>query len=171
MSMHSTDASASIPDDFDGFLLDAIPITDGIWSLYGIDDDQPVDAWSSFHATQGGGPSGAHARRARRMGSQGASPRVPSPDHRLGLEDAGVRRLIPARLRLGMIFAEDVLGRYDTLIGRGQEAVNARVERVRIRSPQYRGRPVTMRPATSRNPWPLPNTGQGSVLGRGIRVT
>ncbi len=57
------------------------------------------------------------------------------------------------------------------LIGRGQEAVNARVERVRIRSPQYRGRPVTMRPATSRNPWPLPNTGQGSVLGRGIRVT
>lgn len=52
MSMHSTDASASIPDDFDGFLLDAIPITDGIWSLYGIDDDQPVDAWSSFHATR-----------------------------------------------------------------------------------------------------------------------
>jgi len=52
MSMHSTDASASIPDDFDGFLLDAIPVTDGIWSLYGIDDDQPVDAWSSFHATR-----------------------------------------------------------------------------------------------------------------------
>ena len=52
MSMHSTDASVSIPDDFDGFLLDAIPITDGIWSLYGIDDDRPVDAWSSFHATR-----------------------------------------------------------------------------------------------------------------------
>ena len=52
MSMHSTDASVSIPDDFDGFLLDAIPIADGIWSLYGIDDDRPVDAWSSFHATR-----------------------------------------------------------------------------------------------------------------------
>lgn len=51
-----------------------------------------------------------------------------------------------------MILAEDVLGPYDTLIGRGQEAVNALVERVRIRSPQYRGRPVTMRPAKSRNP-------------------
>jgi len=70
-----------------------------------------------------------------------------------------------------MIFAEDVLGRYDSLICRGQEAVNALVERVRVRLPQYRGRPVTMRPAKSRNPWPLPNTDYGSVLGRGIRVT
>ena len=52
MSMHSTDASVSIPEDIDGFLLDAIPTNDGIWSLYGFDDDRPMDAWSSFHATR-----------------------------------------------------------------------------------------------------------------------
>lgn len=52
MSMHSTDASVSLPDDIDAFLLDAIPTNDGIWSLYGIDDDRPVDAWSSHHATR-----------------------------------------------------------------------------------------------------------------------
>jgi hypothetical protein len=52
MSMHGTDGALSIPDDFDGFLLDAIPTTDGIWALYGIDDDRPVDAWSSYHAAR-----------------------------------------------------------------------------------------------------------------------
>lgn len=52
MSMHSTDGPVSIPEDIDGFLLDAIPTTDGIWALYGFDDDRPVDAWSSFHAAR-----------------------------------------------------------------------------------------------------------------------
>ena len=52
MSMHSTDGALSIPEDFDGFLLEAIPTTDGIWALYGIDDDRPVNAWSSYHATR-----------------------------------------------------------------------------------------------------------------------
>lgn len=50
MSSHSADVS--IPEDIDGFLLDAIPTTDGVWSLYGIDDDRPVNAWSSYHATR-----------------------------------------------------------------------------------------------------------------------
>lgn len=52
MSMNSTDVALSVPEDIDGFLLDAIPTTDGIWSLYGIDDDRPIDAWSSFHAAR-----------------------------------------------------------------------------------------------------------------------
>ncbi len=43
-------ASTTVPEDFDGFLLDYIPVTDGIWSLYGIDDDRPVAMWSRAHA-------------------------------------------------------------------------------------------------------------------------
>lgn len=50
MSMPSTDATPAIPEDFDGFLLEAIPTTDGVWALYGIDDDRPMSAWSSDHA-------------------------------------------------------------------------------------------------------------------------
>jgi hypothetical protein len=52
MSMHNPDVSVAIPEDFDAFLLDAIPTTDGVWALYGIDDDRPIDAWSSHHATR-----------------------------------------------------------------------------------------------------------------------
>ena len=52
MSMPSTDATSAIPEDFDGFLLDAIPTTDGVWALYGIDDDRPLAAWSSYHAAR-----------------------------------------------------------------------------------------------------------------------
>lgn len=52
MSMHSSDVPHALPEDIDGFLLDAIPLNDGVWSLYGIDDDRPVDAWSSYHATR-----------------------------------------------------------------------------------------------------------------------
>ena len=40
----------TVPEDFDGFLLDSIPVHDGVWSLYGIDDDRPVAAWSRPHA-------------------------------------------------------------------------------------------------------------------------
>jgi hypothetical protein len=43
-------ATTTVPEDFDGFLLDFIPVHDGIWSLYGIDDDRPVAAWSRAHA-------------------------------------------------------------------------------------------------------------------------
>lgn len=43
-------ASTTVPEDFDGFLLDFIPLNDGVWSLYGIDDDRPVAAWSRYHA-------------------------------------------------------------------------------------------------------------------------
>jgi hypothetical protein len=46
--MHS--ATTTVPEDFDGFLLDYIPVHDGIWSLYGIDDDRPLAAWSRPHA-------------------------------------------------------------------------------------------------------------------------
>ena len=35
--------------DIDGWLLDFIPTTDGIWSLYGFDDDRPMAAWSGPH--------------------------------------------------------------------------------------------------------------------------
>jgi hypothetical protein len=52
MSMHSPDASVSIPDDIDAILVDAIPTNDGIWALYGFDDDRPINAWSSYHATR-----------------------------------------------------------------------------------------------------------------------
>ncbi len=52
MSMPSTDATYAIPEDLDGFLLDAIPTTDGVWALYGIDDDRPMAAWSSYHAAR-----------------------------------------------------------------------------------------------------------------------
>jgi hypothetical protein len=45
--MHS---ATTVPEDFDGFLLDYIPVHDGIWSLYGIDDDRPLAAWSRPHA-------------------------------------------------------------------------------------------------------------------------
>ncbi|WP_310570220.1 hypothetical protein [Gemmatimonas sp.] len=45
--MHST---TTVPEDFDGFLLDSIPVHDGIWSLYGIDDDRPIAMWSRPHA-------------------------------------------------------------------------------------------------------------------------
>jgi hypothetical protein len=35
--------------DLDAWLLDTIPTTDGIWSLYGIDDDRPMATWSGPH--------------------------------------------------------------------------------------------------------------------------
>ena len=54
--MHST--STTVPEDFDGFLLDSIPVHDGVWSLSGIDDDRPLSAWSRPHA----------ARYAQRLG-------------------------------------------------------------------------------------------------------
>lgn len=43
-------ATTTVPEDFDGFLLDFIPVHDGIWSLSGIDDDRPIAAWSRPHA-------------------------------------------------------------------------------------------------------------------------
>jgi hypothetical protein len=49
--MHSTD-TISIPDDIDAILVDSVPINDGIWAWYGFDDDRPLAAWSSFHATR-----------------------------------------------------------------------------------------------------------------------
>jgi hypothetical protein len=52
MNMNSSDVSLSLPEDLDGFVLDSIPVNDGIWALYGIDDDRPVDAWSSYHAAR-----------------------------------------------------------------------------------------------------------------------
>ena len=42
--------TTTVPEDFDGFLVDYIPVHDGIWSLYGIDDDRPVAMWSRPHA-------------------------------------------------------------------------------------------------------------------------
>jgi len=57
------------------------------------------------------------------------------------------------RVRMGMIFAEDVVGPNGiTLIGRGQEVTDALLERVRLLPPLYRGRPVRMLQAKSRNP-------------------
>lgn len=35
--------------DLDGWLLESIPTNDGIWSLYGFDDDRPMAAWSGPH--------------------------------------------------------------------------------------------------------------------------
>jgi hypothetical protein len=49
--MNSTD-TISIPDDIDAILVDSIPVNDGIWAWYGFDDDRPLAAWSSFHATR-----------------------------------------------------------------------------------------------------------------------
>lgn len=43
-------STTDVPEDFDGFLLDYIPVHDGIWSLYGIDDDRPMATWSRPHA-------------------------------------------------------------------------------------------------------------------------
>lgn len=43
-------ATPTVPEDFDGFFLDFIPVHDGIWSLSGIDDDRPIAAWSRPHA-------------------------------------------------------------------------------------------------------------------------
>lgn len=40
----------NVPEDIDGFVLDSIPVHDGVWSLAGIDDDRPVAAWSRPHA-------------------------------------------------------------------------------------------------------------------------
>jgi len=42
----------SLPDDIDAILVDSIPVNDGIWAWYGFDDDRPLAAWSSFHATR-----------------------------------------------------------------------------------------------------------------------
>lgn len=42
--------TTTAPEDFDGFLLDFIPLHDGVWSLTGIDDDRPVAMWSRPHA-------------------------------------------------------------------------------------------------------------------------
>jgi len=47
--MHSDATTSYVPEDFDGFLLDAIPLRDGVWSLYGIDDDRKIAAWSRPH--------------------------------------------------------------------------------------------------------------------------
>ncbi|AMW05476.1 hypothetical protein [Gemmatimonas phototrophica] len=52
MNMHSSDATVSIPDDIDLILVDSVPVNDGIWAWYGIDDDRPMAAWSRFHATR-----------------------------------------------------------------------------------------------------------------------
>ncbi len=49
---YHADGTVRVPEDFDGFLLDAIPTSDGLWSLAGIDDDRPVAVWSSYHAVR-----------------------------------------------------------------------------------------------------------------------
>lgn len=38
--------------DIDAILLDSFTTHDGIWGLYGIDDDRPVAMWSGFHAVR-----------------------------------------------------------------------------------------------------------------------
>ena len=60
-------ATPTVPEDFDGFLLDFIPVHDGIWSLSGIDDDRPIAAWS--------GPSATSRRRISPPASQRRKPR------------------------------------------------------------------------------------------------
>ncbi len=35
--------------DIDGWLLDSISTTDGVWGLYGVDDDRPMATWSGPH--------------------------------------------------------------------------------------------------------------------------
>jgi hypothetical protein len=50
--MQNTAPIVDIPTDFDAFLVDYIPVTDGIWSLAGIDDDRPVFGWGRFHAVR-----------------------------------------------------------------------------------------------------------------------
>jgi hypothetical protein len=50
--MELIENTPSLPSDFDGFVLDTIPTNDGIWALYGIDDDRPMAAWSSYHAAR-----------------------------------------------------------------------------------------------------------------------
>lgn len=35
--------------DIEGWLIETVPVNDGIWSLYGIDDDRPIAAWSAPH--------------------------------------------------------------------------------------------------------------------------
>jgi hypothetical protein len=50
--MESAEITLAASTDIDGFLLDYIPTTDGIWSLAGFDDDRSVFAWSPAHATR-----------------------------------------------------------------------------------------------------------------------
>lgn len=35
--------------DIDAWLVDTTPVSDGIWSWYGIDDDRPMATWSAPH--------------------------------------------------------------------------------------------------------------------------
>lgn len=44
--------TVSIPADIDEILVDSVPVNDGIWAWYGIDDDRPLAAWSSYHAAR-----------------------------------------------------------------------------------------------------------------------
>lgn len=44
--------TTTVPEDFDGILVDFIPVHDGVWSLYGIDDDRPLAVWSGPHAAR-----------------------------------------------------------------------------------------------------------------------
>ena len=48
--MNSNEHAVEPPADFDAFLVDYIPVNDGIWSLAGIDDDRPVYGWGRYHA-------------------------------------------------------------------------------------------------------------------------
>jgi HD-GYP domain-containing protein (c-di-GMP phosphodiesterase class II) len=67
------------------------------------------------------------------------------PDTATGDESVVVRL---ERVRVGMIFAEDVIGPNElTLIGRGQEVTPALVERLRLLAAPLRERPVRMFPA------------------------
>jgi len=67
-----------------------------------------------------------------------------TPDTATGDESVVVRL---ERVRVGMIFAEDVIGPNDlTLIGRGQEVTPALVERLRLLAAPIRESPVRMFP-------------------------
>lgn len=50
--MDTAETTLTLPNDIDGFVLEAIPVNDGIWALAGIDDDRPVSAWSRYHAAR-----------------------------------------------------------------------------------------------------------------------
>ena len=50
--MDSAEMTLATSTDFDAFLVDYIPVNDGVWSLAGFDDDRSVFAWSSYHATR-----------------------------------------------------------------------------------------------------------------------
>jgi len=97
--------------DIDAWLVDSVSTTDGIWGLYGIDDDRPVATWS-----------GAHLERALSQRAICAS-RVAAGEWALAdVESRGASAAIVANAQANLAAAREEFGAWDAQVNRIERA-------------------------------------------------